>query len=345
MTDSAIDLGGNGINLLSQGDKSRISLGEPTGKLRSTGIDSIDGMFNKINKALAENKYTIWVLLDRLDVAFAESHELEANAIRALIRVYGDFRGLERVSLKIFLREDIWNRVTESGFREASHLTRCEMMKWTSPMLLNLVMRRLLSNDVLIDEFNINKDEVLGDAKKQNELFSRVFPPQVEQGARKAATFDWMVGRCADGSGNTAPRELIHLLNCIRDEEVRRLERGENAAPGDQIFDRSVFKLALPQVSETRLNTYLFAEFPSERPFILKLKGEKAEQTLASLAAIWSLSREETFAKANELAKLGFFQVRGTKSEPTFWVPFLYRDALDLVQGKAGGGPSEGEED
>ena len=67
-------------------------------------------------------------------------------------------------------------------------------------------------------------------------------------GARKAATFDWMVGRCADGSGNTAPRELIQLLNTIKDEEVRRLERGENAAPDDQLFDRAVFK-RLPGVN------------------------------------------------------------------------------------------------
>lgn len=166
----------------------------------------------------------------------------------------------------------------------------------------------------------------------------------MEQGPRKAATFDWMVGRCADATGNTAPRELIHLLNCIRDEEIRRLERGEDAAPSEQIFDRSVFKIALPRVSETRLNTYLFAEFPAERPFLEKLAGEKTEQTPESLSAIWSVGRDEAIAKAQDLVKLGFFQVRGTRVEPTFWVPFLYRDALHLVQGRAGGGTAEEEE-
>jgi hypothetical protein len=32
---------------------------------------------------------------------------------------------------------------------------------------------------------------------------------------------------------------------------------------------------------------------------------------------------------------IGFFELRGTKQEPVYWVPFLYRDALNLVQGEA----------
>jgi hypothetical protein len=322
----------------------RISLAEPSAELREKGITSLDSMFASVDEALQVSRASAWVLLDRLDVAFAESHELEANAIRALIRVYGDLRGLDRISLKIFLREDIWKRVTSGGFREASHITRYEMMRWTSPMLLNLTLRRVLSNEVLTTELGIDRETVLADAHLQEELFERLFPKQVEQGPRKAATFDWMVGRCADGTGATAPRELIHLLNCIRDEEIRRLERGENAAPDGQLFDRSVFKQALPTVSETRLNTYLFAEYPTERPLLEKLHGEKTEQTPESLAEIWELSRDEALAKAGELASLGFFQVRGTRSEPTFWVPFLYRDGLRMVQGKAGGA-AEADED
>ena len=314
----------------------RISLAEPTGEIRGSGITSVDGMFEKVNTALEGAGYTIWVLLDRLDVAFAESHELEANAIRALIKVYNDLRALNNISLKIFLREDIWKRVTFGGFREASHITRFEVMQWTPPMLRNLTLRRILSNDILIDELAIDKEAVLGDVDAQVVLFDRLFPQQVEQGERKATTFDWMVGRCADGTGLAAPRELIHLLNCIRDEEIRRLERGENPAPGEQLFDRSVFKQALPTVSETRLNTYLYAEYPAERPFVERLRGEKSEQTVGSLCSLWGLEREAAISKAQVLVGLGFFQSKGTRAEPTFWVPFLYRDALGLVQGRAG---------
>jgi hypothetical protein len=125
------------------------------------------------------------------------------------------------------------------------------------------------------------------------------------------------------------------LVNCIRDEEIRRLENGGTPASNDQLFDRSVFKTALPTVSGARLNQYLYAEYPGERSYISKLEGEKAEQTPESLANLWSVSRDDAIAEAKQLVELGFFEERGTKEDPTYWVPFLYRDALNLVQGKA----------
>jgi hypothetical protein len=38
---------------------------------------------------------------------------------------------------------------------------------------------------------------------------------------------------------------------------------------------------------------------------------------------------------ANRLAEIGFFEKRGEQAHPTYWVPFLYRPALQLVQGSA----------
>lgn len=329
-----------GVNLdpatgMPSGIIGKIALAEPSGELRSSGISSLDGMFAKVDASLKKGGLSIWVLLDRLDVAFAESHELEANAIKALIRVYTDFGALDHISLKIFLREDIWRRVTDDGFREASHIVRFEVMSWTNAMLLNVAMKRMLNNESLCVEFGVDKDEILADFAKQEALFARIFPKQVEQGIQKATTFNWMIGRCADGTGNTAPREFIHLLNCIKDEEIRRLELGGSEPPDEQLFDRGVFKAALPTVSNTRLNTYLYAEYKTERPFIEKLDGEKTEQTPESLAAIWGTDRHEALAKALDLVGLGFFEKRGTRDKPTFWVPFLYRDALNLRQGKA----------
>jgi hypothetical protein len=208
-------------------------------------------------------------------------------------------------------------------------------LDWTQSALLNLIMRRLLNNGAFVEEYNIDKARVLEDAKEQEKLFYRCFPAQVEQGPQKASTFKWLVTRCADGSEKTAPRELIHLLNCLLEQETKRLEQGGPPAPGDQLFDRSVFKLALPTVSDTRLNQFLYAEYASERPFVAKLEKQKAEQTLDSLSELWGISKEAAIAKARELVEIGFFVERGTRENPTYWVPFLYRDALHLVQGKA----------
>jgi hypothetical protein len=255
--------------------------------------------------------------------------------IRALFRVYLDIRGQPNINLKIFLRSDIWKRISDEGFREASHLTRVVTLDWSPSSLLNLLVRRLLKNQVLIDEFAIDRDAVLRDFNAQRALFSRLFPAQVEQGTRKPSTFDWMVSRCADGTTKTAPRELIHLLISLREQEIARLERGEEPPQGDQLFDRSVFKAALPAVSEARLVQTLYAEYPHLQPLLEKLKGEKTEQTADSLASIWRLGSSDTVARTQEAIAVGFFLPRGSRDRPTYWVPFLYRDALAMSQGMA----------
>lgn len=313
----------------------KITLKEPTNDQLKRGLISVDNLFAILDGVLKETGFEVWVLLDRLDVAFIENHELEANALRALIRAYADMRSSDNISLKIFLREDIWKRITEGGFREASHLIRYVVLDWTPPALLNLIMRRLLSNRELTKEFGIDVEAILRDADQQEDLFYRFFPKQVEQGPQKAPTFKWLITRCADGTKKTAPRELVHLLNSIREQEIKRLEHGESVPPDEQLFDRSVFKLALPVVSDARLHQYMYAEYPQEKPFLSKLDGQKTEQTLDSLSDLWKLEKEQAIGKARELVELGFFEERGTREEPTFWVPFLYRDALHLIQGKA----------
>jgi hypothetical protein len=102
----------------------KIVLKEPSSEQKQAGIISVDNLFGVLNDALIDQKLKTWVLFDRLDVAFIENHSLEANALRALLRMYADVRHYDKISLKIFLREDIWKRITAPGFREASHLIR-----------------------------------------------------------------------------------------------------------------------------------------------------------------------------------------------------------------------------
>jgi hypothetical protein len=277
----------------------------------------------------------VWVLLDRLDVAFIESHDLEKNALRALFRVYRDFGNHDAIKLKIFLRTDIWNRIVEGGFRESSHITKVAVLDWTSGALLNLIIKRLLNNEALVTAFKIDRAAVLKSNDDQSTTFYRFFPQQVEQGSKKRNTFDWIISRCADASDETAPREIIHLLNSVREEEISRLELGGKPTEDDILFDRSVFKPALAKVSEVRLVQTIYAEYADLKPQIEALEGEKTEQTIDSLSAIWRVPPAVATEVADRLVEIGFFQVRGMRDKPTFWVPFLYRDALSMSQGLA----------
>jgi hypothetical protein len=177
------------VTQMPTGVTGKIVLREPSAELKSSGFSSVDNLFAVLDDVLSENNLRVWVLLDRLDVAFVENHELEANALRALIRAYADIKHRDQISLKIFLREDIWKRITEKGMREASHLTRYVILDWPQPALLNLILRRLLNNSALVKESDIDVTSILADAAKQEDIFYRFFPQQVEQGPQKAQTF------------------------------------------------------------------------------------------------------------------------------------------------------------
>ena len=209
-------------------------------------------------------------------------------------------------------------------------------MEWSENALLNLIIRRALKNDVIVELYAVDRDTVLRNSAAQNDLFYRIFPKQVDQGPQKPSTLAWMLSRCADGTDKTAPREVIHLLNTVREEEAKRVQQGNPLPPENRLFDRSVFKSALPSVSRARLIQTIYAEYPDVEPFLSSLKGEKTEHSVSSLASIWKVTLEEALTKAEKLVEIGFFQRRGSRDDPAFWVPFLYRDALEMVQGRAG---------
>lgn len=311
----------------------RIVLAEPGPEQRQAGSVTVDELLEVAAAVLRRNGRHVWVMFDRLDVAFADNPQLEANALRALFKVYLDLLGTDEIRLKIFLRNDIWRAITEGGFREASHITRDLTITWTQASLLNLIVRRLLDNEPLREYYGIDRDAVLASAQAQREFFERLVPEKIDLG-RNPLTYEWMLNRVSDGSGGAAPRELIHLLTKARDEQLGMIERGEGEPEGDLLFSRQAFRNALPEVGRVRLEQTLFAEYPGLRKYLELLRREKTEQDPRTLAKIWRITAGEARDVADKLAEVGFFLRRG-KEDPTYWVPFLYRDALEMVQGVA----------
>lgn len=325
----------NPLTGLPEGLVGRITFREPTSAQREIGFISASSVLELADEALATENLALWIALDRLDVAFAETPDLEANALRALFRVYVDLLALSGIKLKIFLRDDIWRRITAEGFREASHITRDLTINWNERSLLNLVVRRMLGNPIIVERYGVSPVSVLDSVDEQRKLFYMVFPAQVDLGSRRPETFNWMLTRTQDGTGQTAPRELIHLLEASRTMQLHRLEIGEDEPSDDRLFSAGTIKAALPEVSKARLEQTLYAEYPESKRWIEALEGEKTDQDPASLAAVWGCSEEQAAERAYTLVEIGFFEQRGTNAEPRFWVPFLYRDALEMVQGSA----------
>jgi len=315
--------------------RGRITFREPVAEIAASGYRSVDQLLTTANEALKAEGFAVWLLLDRLDVAFAESGDLEQNALRALFRVYLDLRVLDNVQLKVFLRSDIWDQITSAGFREASHIGRKMTIGWDRPSLLSLVVSRAARNAILQELLRTSREEAIQSSGSQERFFYRLFPDQVDVGSRKPRTFDWMLTRTKDGTGRNAPRELIHFLNSLREVQVRRLEIGESPPEGESLFSRGAFKDALPEVSRTRLEQTIYAEYPNLRTRLEALRRSKTRHTGATLAQVWKVDVDRAKPMAEELVEVGFFEQRGTQERPEYWVPFLYRDALDMVQGTA----------
>lgn len=238
---------------LPKGVTGKISFTEPSGSA-ALDIVSVDTLLKEASEALKDINVTLWILLDRLDVAFAETPDLEENALRALFRVYLDTMELNYIYPKIFLRTDIWKRISRGGFREASHITRHITIRWDTNSLINLVIRRALNNKAIIEAYNVDSQEILRSTEKQIELFYKIFPEKVDIGPNKSKTFEWILARTWDATKQAAPREIIHFLNEARDAQLRQYEVGGMESEQEELFSRASLRDALPEVSKVRLN-------------------------------------------------------------------------------------------
>jgi hypothetical protein len=315
----------------------KITFREPSDSLKGKGFISADELLAAADKAFADYRVTAWILFDRLDVAFAEQMLLEQNALRALFKVYLDLAALQHIRLKIFIRTDIWHRITAEGFREGSHITRSLTIEWDEPSLLNLIVRRVVRSSALCAAYGIEDRKVLENIKSQRALFHRIFPPQVDPGAKKRETLSWMLSRTADGLNIDvpAPRELIHLFSEAKNQQLQKWSTGEDPPEGDNLVSAAAIKDALPEVSRVRFAQTLLSEYPEYTNVLRRLEGEHTRQSAESLAKLWQIERDQALATANRLADIGFFFREGPKDAPSFWVPFLYRPALKMVQGAA----------
>lgn len=318
-----------------EGVTGKITFRTPTRELQKKGYKSVDDLLDDLNEYLEEIGQTCWILCDRLDVAFDQNTDLEKNALKALFKTYRDIEEYKAIHLKVFLRDDIWNRITKDGFREASHITKTVNITWNTRSLLHLIVSRALENKVIIDKYGINKDEILSDHVKQNEFYYKMFPKQVDIGEKQSNTFDWILSRIRDGLNNTPPRELIHYYNESVTQEIKEQEINNDKIEEPNIVSRLAIKNAAYEVSKVRTEQTIFAEYPNLRKYIEDLENKKAEHTLSTLSEVWNINENKAKNIANKLAEVGFFDLKSAKNDQIYKIPFFYRFYLHIVQGKA----------
>ena len=100
------------------------------------------------------------------------------------------------------------------------------------------------------------------------------------------------------------------------------------------MFSRTSLKKGLSFASKEKVEKYLFAEYPDLRKYFEQLRGGKSKQNLSSLSSLWDCSESDAEKIADKIAMTGFWK-KEKKEQPTYWIQFIFRDALDIIQGTA----------
>ncbi len=288
-----------------------------------------DEALRLLNDVLDEVGYSVWVVLDRLDEAFQGFPQAEVPALRALLRTYLDLSEFDRLTLKLFVRKDLFRRIIEGGFVNLTHVNARKVeIVWDEEDLFDLLCRRLRENTGFVEALGLSSNAT------NNDLFYAVFPRQVDQGSRRPTTWNWMLARIRDGNGIAPPRNLIDLVTKAQEAQLRKEQRGATQfdPTGDGgVIQSDAIKRGLAALSTERVEDTLLAEAGEYAPLIERFRDGRAEHNDDSLAETLNVPTTGVRTEIKALIEIGFLEQTGE----TFKIPMIYRGGLSITQGKA----------
>lgn len=282
---------------------------------------SYDDALRLLNQSLSERDDIVWLALDRLDEAFVGYPDKEILALRALLRSYLDLLEFDHIKLKLFLRKDLFRKITKGGFVNLTHINAKKIeIVWDDEDIFTLLKRRIHDNKKFVHQLDLNPEG--------NDFFNHIFRDQVDPGERRPTTRNWMVSRISDANGAKPPRNLIDLMNKAKEEQIRKEQRSpRDLEEADVLIEPDSLKNALSRLSEERVNDTLLAEAPpAAAEAVEKFRNGKAEHNVESLN---ELDIQDDMISV--LRDIGFIEKIGD----SYKVPMLYRDGLNITQGKA----------
>jgi hypothetical protein len=309
--------------------KGKISFEELSPKKIEDGFYTLNDLFEKIDTSLKKKKSALWIAIDRLDVAFQEDQILENRALKSLFYVYNSLKNFPNISLKIFLREDIWNSITTDGLREASHIVRKDNISWDENNLFFMLTRRILKNQSICDYFKIDALNILKDVTAQKEIFYRLFPEKIGWGKeQKQEVFTWILEMIKDGNGLYTPRELIHFLNSVNSIQGELVRFGHVPENGS-IYSEEAIKKGVREVTRTKFEQTLLAENPQ----LVDLINQYFRYVDPSIELDWfkenfELSSDnDVHSFCDRFCKAGFLKRINLK---VYRIPYIYQLALNI---------------
>jgi hypothetical protein len=283
---------------------------------------------SSLEKILKKSNLNLWLLVDRLDEIFPRRSDLERRALRGLLNTIRYFSSPE-IRIKIFLRDDILQNIvrTEDGFTALTHVTsrQADTLKWEKNQIQNLLLKRLLSSDLIREYLDVDMEKFEASTEYRNEIFYLIFPRNVHKGKRQSNTMDWIYSHVADGNNVVTPRDIIYLLTKAKQKQQDYFNANSNGSSDFCIGSQAIL-YGHKQLSEYKRITFLEAEFPHLCESIKKLIGRKSEFNEGTLRKLFGTKWEYISA---DLVSIGVL----SKNKNKYRVPFLYREGLNITQG------------
>lgn len=286
--------------------------------------------FSTLNTALKEKKIVVWVVMDRLDEAFVGRPDIETLALRGLIRTFMDLREFENICLKLFVRNDLFRKITKDGFVNLTHVSaRKREIVWDDNDLYAMLCQRIRQNEELLRNIGLYRPT-------EAQLFRALFPDQISQARGHPSTWKWMLSQIRDGNNVKSPRNVIDLCVMAQEEQLRKERRSPVEFTTDgHLIESDALKTAAVRLSKQRIEDTLLAEYGEDVKIAIKaFQNGKSDHTEKSLSELFHISdRLQIGLVIKVLCDIGFLEQVGSG----YRVPPIYRAGLNITSGSSNG--------
>ena len=244
-------------------------------------IEKLEAWLSYFQQECESRNIRITVVYDYLDSLIPNEKEIRGKVVAALISFwFSKLIRYKNIRSKIFLRQDIFDREVESSLTDKVKIKNYSIeLKWEFDQLLNIVWKRMLEQNHLLEDFFVSH---LGDRFMNREPNNSLgyIPNLSEQANRdltdvifgeymgsnnKAFPYNWINYHLSDTHQHISPRTILTLFS-----ETARLQSNDNKEY-DHIVRPYNMEIAMEEVSKIRIQD-LKEEFPEFEDIFNNLK-------------------------------------------------------------------------
>ncbi len=289
-----------------------------------------------MNEQQRDKNQTLWLLYDDLDEDFPERDGVRQQALTGLFQLIQacDARRLTSIRFKIFLREDIWNRL---NFDNKSHFNGRDLfLKWTRVDFLRLALRQAMqSRDFksLVDRSAPVENIDNANEETLNRALDLLWGIRRRTGNKAKYVYRWVYERLSDLSGTVFPRSLSALLQGAKEQELTYQGQTSVKYPTDRLLRGTSLEIGLEKASDERCDA-IKQEYPDLCQFFDALEGVQALPLREQLEKVWEKSAREIYSDfdefANFLSEIGLAKWR--EKEQRYGFPDIYVYGFKMIR-------------